>query len=244
MLGQLYHKGVLTLVEFGRRQLSSLGMDDVNLKSDRRTMALPHRRSPCVRDRNLWCGMTKVCRVLHGVELVVWRLLGSSPIDLGLVQPRVDPSFPQQIFVGPDLGDSSILENHNPVRVNDRGEPMPDDDHRPALCKLAQGVLDERFGLRVDVRCRLIENEDARILQEDACNRDPLPLAYGEGDSTLANLRVIPLRQAHDEIVGICGLRRSHDVLLGSVYVAVQDILSNRSGEEDRLLQDEADFLP
>src|SRR2546423_902577 len=146
--------------------------------------------------------------------------------------------------MGPDLGDSSILEHHDPVRVNDRGEPMPDDDHRPALRKLVQGVLDERFELRVDVRCRLIENEDAGLLQEDTCNRNPLPLAYGEGVSTLANLCVIPLRQTRDEIVGICGLCRSHHVLLGSDYVAVKDILSNRSREEDRLLKDEADFLP
>jgi len=40
MLGQLYHTGVLTLVEFGRRQLSSLDRDDVNLKGDRRAIYL------------------------------------------------------------------------------------------------------------------------------------------------------------------------------------------------------------
>jgi len=53
----------------------------------------PHPRSPVSgtgppdwHDRVRW--------VLHGVELVVWRLLGSAAINLGLVQPRVDPSFP------------------------------------------------------------------------------------------------------------------------------------------------------
>src|SRR5207249_11122771 len=96
----------------------------------------------------------------------------------------------------------------------------------------------------VDVRCRLIKYEDARVRQENTSNRNPLPLADGQGDSALANLRIISLRHALDEIVGVCGLRCQHDVLLRCVNVPIHDVLPNRSGEEDRLLHDKADLVP
>src|SRR5438046_10238330 len=96
-MGQVYHTGVSTLVEFGQRDYSVF-----------------------LRGVSLRRGMTTDWWVSHGVELVVGRLLRSYPIDLGFVQPRVDPSSPTAVFVGPDRGGASVFEDQDSVRVHDR----------------------------------------------------------------------------------------------------------------------------
>src|SRR6266566_9904671 len=110
MLGQLYHRGVLTLVELeaGANSIHEAGMTQI--RTGQVDGLLPGNRSGF--DAGLRLGMTRDCRLLHSVELIVRRLLGSSSIDLGLVEPRIDSSLPEKVFVGPDLGDSSVLKDH------------------------------------------------------------------------------------------------------------------------------------
>src|SRR5688572_13850918 len=81
-------------------------------------------------------------------------------IELSFVQPAVGPALLEQVLVSPDLGDSPIFEHDDTVRVHDRGKSVPDYDHGPAPGEPPQCLLDHRLGLGVDVRGRLIEDED------------------------------------------------------------------------------------
>ena len=56
---------------------------------------------------------------------------------------------------------------------------MRDDEGRAPRTQPAQAILDHLLTLAVERRRRLIENEDARIGEDGARDRDPLPLPTG-----------------------------------------------------------------
>ena len=65
-----------------------------------------------------------------------------------------------------------------------RGQPMRDDDRGAVVHERLQGLLHGLLAHRVEVRGRLVEHEDRRVLEERAGDRDPLALApTGEAHS-------------------------------------------------------------
>ena len=56
-----------------------------------------------------------------------------------------------------------------------------DDDRRPARLQLAHDVIDEHESLGIELAVRLVEQRDARLLQQHARERQPLAHAGGEG---------------------------------------------------------------
>ena len=88
--------------------------------------------------------------------------------------------------------------------------------------------MNERLGLRVDIRCRLVKDENARILEESSSNRDSLPLTYGESDPAFANLSIVSLLEGDDEFVGVRRLSSPADLLIGCLKFLVLDVLPNR----------------
>ena len=57
---------------------------------------------------------------------------------------------------------------------------------------------------RVEMRGRLVEDQDRRVLQEGARDRDALALAAAQRQPALADPRVVALRQPLDEPVRLC----------------------------------------
>ena len=84
----------------------------------------------------------------------------------------------------------------------DRGQAVGDDDRGAAGEQAPQPVLDRALGVQVDVRRRLVEDEDARVGDERAGEGDELPLAGGELHAALADLGVEPVGQPGDEVPG------------------------------------------
>src|SRR6516225_4343243 len=70
-----------------------------------------------------------------------------------------------------DENPRGIADGREPVRNHEGGSPLHDFDKRG---------LDFGFGQRVERACRLVENENRRILEERAGNREPLALAAGK----------------------------------------------------------------
>ena len=66
----------------------------------------------------------------------------------------------------------------------------------------AHVVLDDALAFVIERAGRLIEDQDARIADEGARDRDALALAAREPAAPLADDRVIALRQLEDELVG------------------------------------------
>ena len=97
---------------------------------------------------------------------------------------------------------------------------MCDKDHRdPAAdavdrsCKLLGGVV-------VQIRSRLVEDEDLRPLEQRPGNRDPLLLPAREPDAVLAHLALVARRQLVDEFVNLGELTGLRQILEAGVWVA------------------------
>ena len=145
---------------------------------------------------------------------------------------------------GPARDDASVVEHDDLVGERDRREAVGDDDRRPAAHRLAQAVADLRLGRRVDRGRRVVEDQDARVDDQRAGDRDPLALAAGERDPALADHRVVAVRQRLDELVRLREPRGALDLLVGRFGPAERDVLAHGRREEERVLRDHADLAP
>ena len=94
------------------------------------------------------------------------------------------------------------------VGQRDRGQPVGDDQRRAALHHLAQRQLDPGLGVRVDRRGGVVQDQDPRVHQQRAGDRDPLALAARERQAALADARVVAVGQVADELVSLRPDRR------------------------------------
>ena len=90
---------------------------------------------------------------------------------------------------------------------------------------------------------RLVENQDRRVANDRARDRDALALTAGQRHAALADHRGVAVRHLDDELVRVGqfgGADRVFDLRVG---LAVGDVLPDRAAEQQRVLQDEADLI-
>ena len=68
----------------------------------------------------------------------------------------------QQLLVRSALDDLAVLQHDDLVRVLDRGQTVRHDQHRADAPHFLQGLLDQRFRFRIDVRGRFVQDQDLR----------------------------------------------------------------------------------
>ena len=95
---------------------------------------------------------------------------------------------------------------------------------RPAISS-REGAADLALGRRVDRRRRVVEDQDARVRDDRARDRDALALAARERQAALADARVVAGGKPLDEVVGLGAPSRLADLLLGGVGARVGDVL-------------------
>ena len=83
-----------------------------------------------------------------------------------------------------------LVEHDQPVHRRDGRQPVRDGDHRLARHQPVEALLDRRLDLRIERARRLVEDEDRRVLEEDAGDGDALALAAGELRAALADMGV------------------------------------------------------
>ena len=66
-----------------------------------------------------------------------------------------------------------------------------------------QAVLNQRFALAVEARGRFVENQDRRVGENRARDRDALALAARQPHAALADDRVVALLELLDELVAV-----------------------------------------
>ena len=118
-----------------------------------------------------------------------------------------------------------------------------DEDRAPAH-EARERVLDHRLVLRIDRRQRLVQQQDRRVAQQRAGDGDALALAAGEADAALADHRVVALRQAGDEAVGVGRPRSGFHLGVARAGLAEADVLRRRAVEEIGVLVDHAEARP
>jgi hypothetical protein len=145
------------------------------------------------------------------------------------------------------LDDRALVEHHDAVHVRNGGQPVRDSDHRLALHDAVERGLDRRLHLAVERRGRLVEHKDRRVLQDDARERDPLPLTARELDAALTHHGIIAepsfgILQAEDELVRLGPARGDHHRRLSRIWPAVEDIVAHGAVKERGVLRDHTDL--
>src|SRR4051794_20081556 len=108
------------------------------------------------------------------------RLCSGHGQELLAIQPRVQPPVGEQLVVAAALDDSAALDDDDEVGAQDRGQAVRDRDRRAPLHDALDSDLDQPLGHGVEGRRRLVKNEDARVLEQHARERDALLLAARE----------------------------------------------------------------
>ena len=143
-----------------------------------------------------------------------------------------------------DLDDPALIQHHDPVCFLNGRQTVGDDQGRPRLHDALQCKLDQSLILRIErARC-FVEQQDRRILEQRARNREPLALAPGQLHATLAEAGLVTGRQALDKLRGLGRLCCCLDVHIAGVAGAVTNVLSHRVGEQRDLLRHQRDPLP
>ncbi len=137
---------------------------------------------------------------------------------------------------------AAAVDGDDAVAAADGREPVRDDEHRSPAADLLHALLDDALALVIERARRLVENEDARIGDERARDRQPLLLAAREAAAALADDRVVALRQLEDEVVRAGELGRGEDPLDRHAGIGKRDVFPHRAVEQHVLLQDEADL--
>ena len=111
---------------------------------------------------------------------------------------------------------------------------MGDDDGGTALQDAFQRVLDEDFGVGVDVGGGLVQDEDAGVADNGAGEAEQLPLSDAQIDPALGKRRVIALLQGHDEVVGSDGLSGGDHLCVTGVGMRVADVFLDGARKTDK----------
>ena len=119
-----------------------------------------------------------------------------------------------------------VIEHHDPVGVADRRQPVGDDDRGAAARGVAQRLLDQLLGHRVEVGRRFVEHQDAGIADDGARDRDPLALAARHHRAALADERVEPGGQRGDHVGQVRGRDRALERPFRDVLPAVEHVLA------------------
>ena len=105
-------------------------------------------------------------------------------------------------------------------------------------------LLDQHLGRAVDVRGGLVEDEDPRVGEQCARDRDQLPLAGREACAALAHLVVEASREPRRHAVDADRRGRRLDLLVRRVGLREADVRRDRAAEEEGILQHDAELAP
>ncbi len=112
------------------------------------------------------------------------------------------------------LYDAARLHHQNLIGPPNSRETVRDDERGAAFHEVMQPFLDCRLRLRVQARRRFVQNQDARICQNGARDRDALPLSTGEFHAALADDGVVFLLELFRELIHARDAAGFQDLLL------------------------------
>src|SRR5580704_2591860 len=106
-----------------------------------------------------------------------------------------------ELLVRAMLDDSSLFHHQNLVSAADGREPVRDYKCGAALHEIRKAVLNHLLRFRVEAGSCFIENQDPRLGENGARNRNPLALASRELHATLADHGLILVGKRLGELV-------------------------------------------
>ena len=149
----------------------------------------------------------------------------------------------QQLGVGALLHQAALVQHQDLVRGQDGGQAVGDHQAGAPGQQRLQRRLDERLALRVQMRGGLVQDQEARVLQDHAGDGQPLLLAAAEPVAALAHHRVVAVGQPGDEVVDVGRPAGRLQLGLGGVGAGVEQVGPHRVVEQVGLLGHHADLL-
>ena len=116
-------------------------------------------------------------------------------------------------------------------------------DVRPSEQRVER-LLDQDLAGAVDVRGRLVEDQDPRVGEQRARDRDQLPLAGREARAALADDVVEPALEPGRDPVDADRVRGGGDLLVGRLGAPEADVVRDRAAEQERVLEDDPELAP
>src|SRR6516225_969751 len=173
----------------------------------------------------------------HGTAEILGEL------HLSMVEPGIGAMGREELAVVADFDDVAALEYDQTVGFAERAEAVGDGNRCAAADELVEGLLNLSFGLRVDRRGGLVENQNPRVNEQRAGDRDSLALAARKCLPALADDRIVAVGKLQNEFMSTGRAGGSDDLFARRMGPAVGDILGDRAVKEERILQDDADVL-
>jgi hypothetical protein len=161
------------------------------------------------------------------------------------VSPKrgVDAAEGEQLLVRSLLDGAAAVEHDERVHPPDRGQPVRDHDRRPVRHQRPERVLDQRFALGIERTGGLVEDQDRRVLQDRARDRDALALAAGELDAALPDQGVVALGQELDELGRVGEPRGAAHLGVAGLRPREADVVRDRTVEHRGILRDVGEDL-
>ncbi len=152
-----------------------------------------------------------------------WLPTASSPASMPSASSPGPPSSSRnsarafgQLLERADVGHPAAVQHRDPVGQCQGGPAVRDQHGGTPADQLAQGAEDLGLDPWIDRAGGVVEQHDPRVGEQCPGQRDPLPLAAGQGQAALADHGVVAVRQRLDELVGLdCPRGRPHLVPAG-----------------------------
>ena len=174
-------------------------------------------------------------RVAAGAEFLI--------AILELVELPVEAALGEQLLVGAALAKLAFVHDEDGVGALDGGEPVRDEDGGAAGDHAREREANAEFGVGVDGGGGFVEDEDAGVVGQRAGEADELFLAGGESGAALADRLCELQRQGADEVADVDLVGGAFEALVGDPCRAEADVVGDGAGEEERILQDDAEAL-
>src|SRR5215467_8983314 len=154
------------------------------------------------------------------------------------MQARVGPAASEKFGMCSAFANLPILQDEYSIRAANGSKAMSNYKGGAADHEIGEGLLDQHFGFGVELGSRFIEDENGRVLQYGARNRNALTLTAAQAHAALADDRIVALWKFSNEIVRESSTSGSHDLFFRSVREAVTDVVPDCVVEQDILLSD------
>ena len=152
------------------------------------------------------------------------------------VQPRILAAALKQFGMRALLYNTARTHDKYAISILNRGQPVRYYYARTILHQPIQASLYQHLALVVKRAGSLIEYHDRRVLQKYPRQTYPLPLTTRKHYAARAYQRLIPVRQAAYELIGVSLTCSLLYLLIGRVGHAIADIIGYRAVEYEYLL--------
>src|SRR5208337_123619 len=105
----------------------------------------------------------------------------------------------EQFLVASLFDNLAVVDDHHYVGIPDRAEAVGNDEAGAPLHQAEQGFLDAQLGARIHAARGLIKDQDSRIREDGAGNREQLALALAQVPRPLRQVGMVPLWELPDE---------------------------------------------